>query len=51
MHIFLHPYFMCHCTEYKLLSLQVRLSEENTLNTRTQQFMTAKKQAAPKTGE
>jgi len=36
------PYFMCHCTEYKLLALQVRLSEENTLNATTQQFITAK---------
>jgi len=23
------PYFMCHCTEYKLQALQVRISEEN----------------------
>ena len=33
MHVFLYihsPYFMCHCTEYNLLALQVRLSEENT---------------------
>jgi len=36
------PYFMCQCTEYKLLALQVRISEENTLNTTTQQFITAK---------
>ena len=36
------PYFMCHGTEYKLLALQVRLSEENTLNATTQQFITAK---------
>ena len=45
MHIFLHPlspYFMCHCTEYKLLALQVRILEENTLNATTQQFITAK---------
>jgi len=31
MHIFLYihsTYFMCHCTEYKPLALQVRLSEE-----------------------
>ena len=44
MHIFcIHsPYFMCHCTEYKLLALQVRISEENTLNPTTQQFITAK---------
>jgi len=33
---------MCHCSEYKLLALQVRLSEENTLNPTTQQFITAK---------
>jgi len=33
---------MCHCTEYKLLALQVRLSEENTLNATIQQFITAK---------
>jgi len=35
MHIFLYihsPYFMCHCTGYKLLALQVRISEENTPN-------------------
>ena len=36
------PYFMCHCTEYKLLALQVRISEENALNATTQQFITAK---------
>jgi len=44
MHIFLHPlhYFMCHCTEYKLLALQMRISEENKLNATTQQFITAK---------
>jgi len=44
MHILLHalPYFMCHCTEYKTLALQVRLSEENTLNTTTKQFINAK---------
>jgi len=33
---------MCHCTEYKLSALQVRISEENTLNATTQQFITAK---------
>jgi len=33
---------MCHCTEYKLLALQVRLSEENTPNATIQQFITAK---------
>jgi len=36
------PYFMCDCTEYKLLALQVRISEVNTLNATTQQFITAK---------
>ena len=32
MHIFLHPlpYFMCHCIEYKLSALEVRLSEKKT---------------------
>ena len=37
MHIFLYihsSYFMCQCTEYKLLELQVRLSEENTYTRR-----------------
>ena len=33
---------MCHCTEYKLSALQVRISEENKLNATTQQFITAK---------
>jgi len=33
---------MCHCTEYELLDLQVRLSEENKLNVTTEQFITAK---------
>jgi len=33
---------MCHCTEYKLSALQVRISEENTINASTQQFITAK---------
>ena len=45
MHVFLYihsPHFMCHCTEYKLLVLQVRLSEENTPNATIQQFVTAK---------
>jgi len=36
------PYFMCHCTEYKLSALQVRISEEHTLNATTQQFINAK---------
>ena len=41
MHIFLYIhsfYFMCQCTEYKLLELQVRLSEDNTY---TQRYDTA----------
>jgi len=33
---------MCHCTEYKLWALQVRLSEKNNINATTQQFLTAK---------
>jgi len=33
---------MWHCTEYKLLAVQVRLSEENKLNATTQQFITGK---------
>ena len=36
------PYFMCHCTEYKLSALQARILEENKLNATTQQFITAK---------
>ena len=36
------PYFMCHCTEYKLLALQVRISEENKLTVAIQEFITAK---------
>ena len=36
------PYFMCHCTEYKLSALQVRLSQENKIYATTQQFITAK---------
>jgi len=36
------PYFMCHCTEYKLSALQVRLSVENKLNTTTRQLLAAK---------
>ena len=35
------PYFMCHCTEYKPSALQARISEENTLNAKTKQFITA----------
>jgi len=44
MHNFLHPlpYFMCHCTEYKLLAFQVRVSEENKLNATTQEYIIAK---------
>ena len=33
---------MCHCIEYKLLSLHVRILEENELNPTTQQFIIAK---------
>ena len=33
---------MCHCSEYKLSALQVRISEENKLNAATQEYMTAK---------
>jgi len=36
------PYFMCHCTEYKLSALQVKPSEKNNINVTTQQFITAK---------
>jgi len=36
------PYFMFHCTEYKLSALRIRISEENKLNVTTQQFITAK---------
>jgi len=35
------PYFMCHCTKYKLSALQVKISEKNKLNAATQQFITA----------
>jgi len=42
MHIFLHLLPIFHCTEYKLLALQVRLSEYNTINATTQQFITGK---------
>jgi len=40
------PYFLCHCTDYTLSALQVRISEENALNATAQQFITAKYQAA-----
>jgi len=33
---------MCQCAEYKLLALQVRLTEETKLNATIQQFVTAK---------
>jgi len=33
--------FLCHFPEYKLSALQVRISEEKTLNATTQQFITA----------
>jgi len=32
---------MCHCPEYKLVALQVRISEKNILNATTQQFIIA----------
>ena len=35
-------YFKCHCTEYKLLVVEVRILEENKLNATTQHFITAK---------
>jgi len=51
MHVLLHAlYFMCHCTEFKLSALQVRISEENTHNTTTQQFVTAKISGCAKQG-
>ena len=43
MYFYIHsPHFMCHCTEYKLSSLQVRLSKKNKFNATTQQFISAK---------
>jgi len=33
-----HSLILCHCTAYKLSALQVRISEENTINATTQQF-------------
>jgi len=36
------PFFMCHCTWYKLSALQIRISKENILNTKTEQFITTK---------
>jgi len=38
-HAFLN---LCHCTGYKLSALQIRISEENTLNAATQPIITAK---------
>ena len=35
-------HIMCHCTEYKLSAIQIRISEENKLNATTQHFITAK---------
>jgi len=32
---------MCHCTEYKLSTLQIKISVENILNATTQQFITS----------
>jgi len=45
------PCFRCHCTEYKLSALQVRISEENTLNATTQQFKLQNIVLRVKTGE
>ena len=43
MFFYIHsPYFMCHCTEYKLSALQVRLSEEKKPNATTQQLNNCK---------
>jgi len=36
------PHFICHCTEYKLLALQVTISQEKELDALTQQFILAK---------
>jgi len=33
---------VCDCTEYKLSALQISISDKNTLNATTQQFITAK---------
>jgi len=38
---------MCQCTEYKLATFQVRISEENKLNATAQQFITAKPSGCP----
>jgi len=40
------PYFMWHCTEYKLLALQVRISEKNILNATTRSSLLQKYQTA-----
>jgi len=37
-----YPYFVCHCTEYKVSGLQVRISKENKINPTTPQLITAK---------
>jgi len=46
MHIRLQALFiLCHCiqcNEYELSAVLVRISDQNTLNTKTQQFITAK---------
>ena len=47
MHICLHALLLVYSAlTHKLSALQVRISEENTLNTTTQQFISAKYQAA-----
>ena len=40
--VYMHSLNLCQWTEYKLSALQVRISEENTLNATTHQFITAK---------
>ena len=43
IYFYMHfPYSTCHCSEYKLLAFQVRISEESQLKPTTQQFITAK---------
>jgi len=42
MHIRLHALLVYSSLTHKLSALQVRISEENTLNATTQQFVTAK---------
>jgi len=45
--LYIHSlYFICHCTEYKLSAVEVRLSEKNKFKATTQQFISAKYQTA-----